>query len=440
MKISWNFWKNANRNIRVAVLQRIFSSISMNIIWFSVTFMVYALGGQNTNLGDLGFFATMFGLVSTLAAGYLSDRWRRDALVALGAFISLFGTIVLGFATDMWILFLGQFLFSIGSGMTFPVGGALVADSVKGSKMNETFGTLFLLSQLFGAVGNIVSYFIFSTNGGQLSLDTLLLTVRAGVVFSAITAVLTLFYVDPRYKSLEVSSNNNSASSNEPDNNGMVASDLELHESRTFKMSRYQYFMVIIILLSNYVLTIGAGISIPFIPRFFQTYYKLNLDDLSLVFALMMVLTGFWGKYMATLADKFGRIKMIVVNQGFATLLLFVLASYPPVYIAITTILVRNAAMNASGPVASALTYDNLSSEKRGIYSSANSVGWSILFGTGQAIGGRLIDSFGFSVAFLTTATLYLISTLMIAILRDESHEKRKIDVLQSNENKEEKP
>lgn len=402
-----DFWQGSNKNIKISVIYQLFSAVANSILWFSVTFMVYALGGANTDLGNLGLLATVFTLVSTLLAGWLSDKWKRNYIIYIGNGIGIIGILILSFANSILILFIGQFIMSVSFGIAGPVTAALIADSMKSKEMNRTYGNLFLVSEVFGAIGNIVSYFIFTSNGGQLTISTLLLTVRVAAVFFIFTSLVALYFVDPRFTSLY-----SKQQQGHPD-------DDAISKDRNFTMSRYQSFMVLAVLFANYLISFGAGISIPYIPKFFNSYYHLNLDDLSLVFAGMMIATGLWGKYMSDLAGKYGRIKMIVATQGFAAALLFLLSSYPPLFFAITTILVRNAAMNAAGPLVQALTFDNISTEKRGMYSSAASIGWTLFFGIGQGIGGRIIDASDFYVVFLITASLYTVATLLLLLLRD---------------------
>ena len=76
--------------------------------------------------------------------------------------------------------------------------------------------------------------------------------------------------------------------------------------------------------------------------------------------------------------------------------------------------------MNASSPVTSALLTDNVPINQRARWSSISSLGWTTLFSIGNVIGGRIIDLFDFNVAFFTTASLYLIGTLILLLIKEK--------------------
>ena len=172
-----------------------------------------------------------------------------------------------------------------------------------------------------------------------------------------------------------------------------------------------------ITLVSGLFIGFGAGTSVPYFPRFFFDIYYIDLSNLSLIFGVLTILTATWGKINSNLGDRYGRVKMIVVNQMLAVILLYILATYPPIGFALLALIVRNAVMNATGPLNTAILMEFTPRRFRSITSSLTQIGWSLFFGFGQIFGGRLVDNIGFRIPFTITATLYLIATFLYLII-----------------------
>ena len=109
--------------------------------------------------GYLAFsYAAMHFLFGPLI-GNLSDRFgRRPVLLASLAALA-FDYIVMGFATNIWVLFIGRILSGI-CGATFPTANAYIADSTTQDERTKAFGLIgaaFGLGFIFGpAIGGLL--------------------------------------------------------------------------------------------------------------------------------------------------------------------------------------------------------------------------------------------------------------------------------------------
>ena len=277
----------------------------------------------------------------------------------------------------------------------------ILADSTSSKEKNQIFAIWFLAENFAFGIGFLLAYLTFQ-NDATLNLELLLFAMKIAFVFLLIEFFLSLLVKDKyTVRSEEKQKEKDQMESQE--------------EKKTFG-----YKLPVIVTLSGFIISLGAGISIIFLNRFFQIHYNLELGTIAFLSSIMIFITAFWGKAMGDIADKFGRIPSIVSTQLVATVLLFILSTYPPLFLGIATLLIRNAFMNASSPVTSALLTDNVPIYQRARWSSISSLGWTTLFSIGNIIGGRIIDLYDFNVAFFITATLYLIGTLILLLIKEE--------------------
>ena len=282
----------------------------------------------------------------------------------------------------------------------------------------------FLLSQISSASGNIIGYFVFldmdTTNIENLDVGLIQLTIKIATVMAGFGLMVVMFIRDGNTISQDdegsiasqytVSDNGNELTDPSNDKSFIKRTIKKIISPDDFAPGAIK--ILILTLLSSYTIGLGAGITIPYLSRFFFDIYEINLAELSLLFAGMTVFTGFWGKFNAHYADRFGNIELIVVNQLISVTLLVILAGEPVIFLALMVLFVRNAAMNGTMPLVTKIQMDNTPRKYRSQLNAANGISWAVFFSFGQVIGGRVVDDYGFTIPILTTAALYFISTI----------------------------
>ncbi|MFV2014679.1 MAG: MFS transporter [Candidatus Heimdallarchaeota archaeon] len=407
-----------NPNVKWILIQGIFSSIGGSILWFSTTWLIYGLGGSNRDLGRILGLATLIGLVGSLIISGLADRFRRDVLIWLGGLFLLVGSYMLATSENLDDVFVGQIIVSIGALSLFPIIVALFADSIPAENRNKVFGTQFLLSNSASAIGNLVGYFIFKGMDTEeiASLDVEL--IKFSILIATLTQVIAFsFMLLLKDRNTVSEAEEGTIASNYIRENKNTRTEFGRNWYKTGIIDRSEFApgslqIISLSLVSAYIIGMGAGISIPYFPRFFFDIYKIDLADLSILFAFMTLITALWGKVNTNLADRFGRVELIVANQLISVTLLVLLSTYPPLIFALLTLIVRNAAMNGVGPVATAIQMEYSPRKYRSKINALNMVAWVVLFSVGQMIGGWLVDNYSFRLPILITASLYFLSTI----------------------------
>lgn len=411
-----------NKNVRIILLFFFLISISGSILWFSSTWLIYGIGGSNADLGWVLGASTFLGSLFTVVTSVMADRLRKD-LIAVGGYVVAFaGMVVLSYSTSLSEVMIGNILYSMGTSSLFPIVTALFADSLKTEHRNKVFGTNFMISEMAHATGNILGYFVFlkmdTTTIENLDVGLIQLTIKIATIIAGFGLIVVVFIKDSNTIS--------------QDDEGSIASQHTLIENDLLDTPSDQSFIkriilkiinpddfapgaikiLLLTLLSSYTIGLGAGITIPYLNRFFFDIYLINLAELSLLFAGMTVFTGFWGKFNAHYADRFGNIELIVINQLISVTLLVILAGQPIIFLALMVLFVRNAAMNGTMPLVTKIQMDQTPRKYRSQLNAANGISWAVFFSLGQIIGGRVVDDHGFTIPILTTAVLYFISTI----------------------------
>ncbi|MHA1910943.1 MAG: MFS transporter [Candidatus Kariarchaeaceae archaeon] len=416
---TYSTWKSWNWNIKMAVLANIFASMGFSIIYFGTTFLIKAIGGEDIELGTVGFFSIIATLVITILSGIISDRWRRDFMIKLSILLSVPGVILLSTATSIEMIIAAQMLIGASYGMSGPPINAIIADSIKPKERVHVFGTLFAFALIAGSLGNVLGWGLLQLVGDEIEIEPMHKLLQLGMFFILIASFFNFMLSDEKcpdessqeqtIKLNETSIKQTSDENNKEEGNGSGNGSIN-----------YSKITPYVIVLSGLLIGFGAGLSIPFLPYFFESHYKLDLSELFLVFAVTSALTGVLGKLLTSASRKTGIVKMVIFTQGTAVILLLLLATYPPLSWALTIYLVRNAFMNSSGPLVNGLLMSSTKKETRARWTAINQLSWSLFFGISQMFGGIIIEASDYWVVFLLTASFYFLATIIIPLIREK--------------------
>lgn len=142
----------------------IFSTVLIDMIGFGIimpvmpVLMMEITGEELSGAADWGgwlmFVYALLQFVFAPILGNLSDRYGRRPVLLLSLFTYAINYVIMGFATSLWLLFVGRVLTGM-SGATFSVANAVIADSSPPEKRAQNFGLLGMalgLGFIFGPV------------------------------------------------------------------------------------------------------------------------------------------------------------------------------------------------------------------------------------------------------------------------------------------------
>ena len=304
------------------------------------------------------------------------------------------------------MIFLALLFWGLFQGLNRPSVESLFADSVESGARSEVYAWVHLVRQFGMAIGPLVNIALFLILGDTWNLDVLKGVMTVGILISMISLIILALYDDR--KSLGEESDR------------IVEQDLNNSQNNNNNNSKYNKSLVIIIVLmtSNLIIGFGAGMTIKFFPVFFMTIYALTPILVQMIMAGTSILTGVTSIIAQQFSLRSGRAAMIFAVQGLATMCLFIIATYPPVFILIPIFLARGSLMNSSQPLSRSILMDVVPKKHRGFVNSMQALAWGLFWNVSAALGGFLIGSNNdFRLCFLITASVYVIGTLPILTL-----------------------
>jgi MFS family permease len=161
------------------------------------------------------------------------------------------------------------------------------------------------------------------------------------------------------------------------------------------------------------VTSIGAGLIMPFMNVFFRTVHQQPDPTIGTMFAWGSLAMGIGLLIAPPLADRFGKIQVVVVTQALSVPFLILLGFSPWFWLSALSYYVRLALMNMSNPVYQTFVMENVDPEARATVASLTSMSWNFGWAFSPTISGILQVNYGFSPAFLGTILTYILAIIM---------------------------
>jgi MFS family permease len=164
------------------------------------------------------------------------------------------------------------------------------------------------------------------------------------------------------------------------------------------------------------ITALGAGLVMPFMNIFFRTVHNQSDQMIGSLFAWGSLAMGLGLLIAPALADRFGKIQVVVFTQGLSVPFLIILGFAPAFWMAASAYYVRLALMNMSTPIYETFVMEQVDPSSRALVASLTSMSWNFGWAFSPSISGSLQVRYGFGPPFLGTITLYIIAISLIFI------------------------
>ena len=417
---SWTSLKKTvsvmNYNVKLVFAYSFFQSLGRGI-WMGnvLSNWIYLISGESNEL--LGLTSAITGLAMTmtvLPSGFFSDRTEKRYILRLASVVGFMGLVVALLAQSLEMIFLALLFWGLFQGLNRPSVESVFADSVESGARSEVYAWVHLVRQFGMAIGPLVNIVLFLFLGDVWDLGVLKGVMGFGILISMISLIFLALFDDR--KSLGEESDRIVEVIPQELNND----SLNNNKNNTNNNSKYDKALIIIfvLMISNLIIGFGAGMTIKFFAVFFMTIYALAPISVQLIMAGTAILTGVTSIIAQHLSLRNGRAAMIFIVQGIATICLFIIATYPPIFILVPIFLARGSLMNASQPLSRSILMDMVPKKHRGSVNALQALAWGLFWNVSAAIGGFLIGpTNNFQLCFIITAGIYVIGTLPILIL-----------------------
>lgn len=393
---------------------------------------ILQVGGSNFAVGFAEGLQGIATMVSALPAGYLADRVSRGACIKLGQVLQLLSGVCLiwaviyaqpGNLTSLPFIMLCAAL-SLQGVCDGIINGPMVAlmdDSCPSGFRSEVETWNTVVYESASSVGPLVALGVFVYLGNHWSLHAMQVVIIVGAVLAQLSAI-PAFRMDDK-KALGQESEAVHLQDADDGSPGEKDDDLSarIHGKPTCFGMLTGSSVIYVMFVGNLVVSLGAGMTVKFFPVFFQQEGHVDPASLQVVFASLSGLTVMGTILAERAARKWGRLQIVI--PAFATgvcctAVIGLLANWgwtrPSVMLPLFT--VRCTAMWSVSALQGSIVADYTPKATRGRWKALNSVtslGWS----GSAAVGGWLIDQYGYGVCFTLTACFQGIALPLFCLL-----------------------
>ena len=448
-----------NHNVILALVYTAFIALSNGIVW-SGAFASYLYLITNKSNEKVGYSEGIFGGFSmgwALLGGWLADKYRRDVIIRRGGYVAVIGTASLLvlcsfelFSHELdgdlkenthWVgsyLFLfacvGYLIVAIGEAISDSSSEAIFADSVSTGSRLQLVTRFMTLSTTMSIVGQVVTIIIFLSLGNKWTTDDLCIVLVVGLAFRVPACIVSFFFDDN--KSLKTESK-------------AVTEDVGSSASQNKKFTYVPWILFAV----EMAWCLGSGITVKFIPLFFQSDKRDGLD------VSPAIVTGvLCGRQLATLVAtlanerlslKIGRVQSGIIFWvfGIAFWTIIVVMGFLNDYnrhmtnrlLIMTLFVLRSGLLSGNGAADYSISMDYVPKDKRGFFTSLSAITMASWSGT-SVLGGILVDRGSYKIAFLVTLAFHTVSILLriplLWLVPKEQHtisaEQRNLDTMRN--------
>jgi len=350
----------------------------------------------------LGVTSGVTGISMTLfvfPAGYWADKFRRDRILQIAAYFGIIAMLGIAFAKGIIPIMIGLLLWGVFQAMSRPAYESILADSLETGNRSKTYAKIHLVQQIASATGPFLNVVLFLIFGDKWDIDILRTVMMVGIFISLLSTLTLFFFKDDRSMGEESDS------------------IYENHTDPNSEHAKLAKRIPILLVSSNIIIGVGAGMTIKFFPVFFRAVYHLQPIGVQLVLGFTAIITGLFGILAQKLSLRRGRGEMIFAVQLAATICLITIGFYPALVILVPIFILRGSLMNAAQPLSRSILMDVVPKRNRGKWNSLESIAWGLFWNASAMIGGFLIGDNNFQLCFFITAGIYLVGTIPILMM-----------------------
>ncbi|MBE0687129.1 MAG: MFS transporter [Anaerolineaceae bacterium] len=400
-------------NARMYLVFTIIFGAAMGVRRLIFNFFVLSLGYDEALLGTMITVHNLTALLAALPMGYLADRLGRKFSLISSTILVAFSVIIMVSFPKAWILVALNIVFGLGMSISSVTMGPFLMENSSETERTYLFSFGSGLQMAAGFVGNWIGGYLPGWLGSSFQVDAISSTAYGLALI--VTAVISIIGIIP----LILLRNPN----------------IKLSERSSLAPLSYlkdHFRQIARLVIPMLITSIGAGLIMPFMNIFFRNVHNQPDPVIGTIFAWGSLAMGVGLIIAPVMADKFGKIEVVVMTQGLSIPFLFILGFSPWFALSAGAYFVRLALMNMSGPVYQTFVMEQVDPQARAtiasLVSMAHSFGWAF----SPSISGWIQVNFGFRPAFVGTMILYAVSIFLywhFFLRGKESIFKRKEDI-----------
>lgn len=359
---------------------------------FSLLFNLYILQ-LGYDVDFIGYLTALNNIAVALMAipsGFIIDRFglKRPLVISYSLFI-LF-TILLAINTNYFSLI----IFNIALGFTFSIimvirNPFLTKFSTKVER-THLFGFAFGLLMIGSVIGNVIGGYFPKLFKVFASLTDDIIIYRLSLLSGAIISAIGLIPI------LKIGKDN-------------ITSSNRLSK-KTFKIKFSKLYAKL--LLPHLLLSLGAGLVMPFLNVFFKKHLNANVSQIGIIFALGSFITGIASFLVPFVTKRIGKVKGVGILQISSLPFLLMIALIPNLTLVAIFYIVRQVLMNIASPIYTTFVMEAVPDKDKGTISGYIAFIWGLGWAISSSYSGILMKNYGYNFPFFICFVFYLISTI----------------------------
>jgi MFS family permease len=381
-------------NARLYLIYAIITGIAMGIFRLLFNFYILSLGYDEKVLGNLVTVSSLTALIFALPMGYLADLLgRKSALLLSGVVISISVGLLVIWPTTV-ILYAMNMLSGIAQSLAGVTMSPFLMENSSEHERTYLFSITSGLQMVSASVGSWIGGYLPTWVAGRLTVDPVSSQAYAGslmiVSIGLAVGIIPLLLIQvPRIAHAEKT----------------VFAPISFATKNPRKLTK--------LILPLLITSIGAGLIMPFMNVFFRVQYNQTDQVIGVLFAWGSLAMGLGLLAAPPLAERYGKIRIVVITQGLSIPFLILLGFAPLFWISAVAYYIRVALMNMSSPVYQTFVMEQVDSSSRAMVASLTSMAWNFGWAISPSISGMLQVRYGFGPPFLGTIILYIIAVFM---------------------------
>ena len=383
-------------NARYFLISTMIGALSHSIHWLIFNLYIDTSGYSRSFLGELQSMPFLVSMIGTLPITVLVDRMGRKQALILGTVGRLLAGVGIVVATGPWMLRLSMITSGLASTLFMVSAAPFMMENSTDEERDRLFSATYGLQTLVGFVGTLVGGYLPTLFGGLLDVG-----IESVPAYRATLAVMAALYLFATLPLLRIG---------EP--------------RRTIPLERRSMLpwnnisdkaLVLRIFAPNIIISMGAAILIPYMNLFFKETFFISDRVLGTVFAVSSIVTGLATLASPLLAQRWGRIRALVMTQLVSIPFLLAIGFSPAFWVSGVAFWVRAALMNMGNPLYSAFAMGQVPERERATVSGLMGMSWNIGWAIGPYLSGYMQQhpQIGFQPIFVVTCSLYLVAAIM---------------------------
>jgi MFS family permease len=378
-------------NARLYLLSVVISGAAMGVFRLLFNFYVLALGYDEALLGTLIALSSLSALLSALPMGYLVDRLGHKPALLLGSGLSGLAVVAMVLFPSVGVFVSMNLLLGLAQSLSGVTMGPFLMENSGEKERTYLFSFTSGLQTVSGFIGNWVGGYLPTWLGVWRGVAPTSATAYAlalgAIVAAAALGLLPLLFLRPLH---------------------LARAERSLFAPLSYLGREFNTIGKLI--LPTFLTSIGAGLIMPFMNVFYRQVHHQPDPVIGTLFAWGSLAMGLGLLIAPPLADRWGKVPLVVVTQLLSIPFLALMGFAPWFPLSAAAYYIRLTLMNMGLPVYQAFVMERVEPGARGtvasLVSMANNFGWAF----SPTVSGWIQVHYGFGPAFLGTLVLYALA------------------------------